>query len=118
LVSQINQQIGNGYDKGIIYNDNSVIENNITLYRILRERFEAENADKINNLYNSMIETDFRTYYSLLQKVNNKEGLYYYATNGEEVFTNCDRTERDYFTGFKAYYLFDKQGVEVFPTNK
>lgn len=108
--NQLNEKMGLDYN-------NSIIENNITIYQILKERFEILNADKVKSLYNSMIENDLKDYYSLLQKINNKEGLYYYASNGENTYTNCEGKDRSYFTGFKSYYLHDKQGEEVFPTN-
>lgn len=108
----INEQMGQDY------NGDVSIENKMGAYKLLKERFESECADEINEFYNSMVENDLKSYYSLLQKVNNKEGLYYYATNGENTYTNCQQTDRNYFTGFKAYYLSDERGTEVFPTSK
>lgn len=64
----------------------------------------------------SLIEEHLRNYYILLQSLENAEGMDYYATNGEDVYTNTSRSDRDYFFGHKAYYLFDKDGLKFSPS--
>lgn len=98
--------------------NNNAAKSKIDEYQLLKERFEGENSDKINEMYNSMIDRELQDYFSLLQRVKNKEGLQYYATNGENTYTNCNQTERGYFVGFKAYYLFDKEGISFSPQLK
>ncbi|MCX7923335.1 MAG: HAMP domain-containing histidine kinase [Clostridia bacterium] len=96
----------------------SQMGSNSSMYPTMKERFLKENQEIIDSIYNSLVERELQVFYSLLQRVNNKEGLYYYATNGENTYTNCNQTERRYFTGFKAYYLFDKDGTQVSPSMK
>ena len=110
MFGELYNQMNQGYSE---YNPNRM-----DVYNLLKEKFEVENAEKINQTYNSMIDNQLRSYYSLLQKVKSKEGLYFYATDGENTYTNAEQTDRGYFAGFKAYYLFDKDGIIVRPTSK
>ncbi|AOT69467.1 HAMP domain-containing sensor histidine kinase [Geosporobacter ferrireducens] len=90
------------------YNPNASEEENYV-------RFKELYADKISQRRAQMINHELQTYHQLLQRLEEVEGILYYASDGVNVFTNSPQTEKESFKAFSSYMLFDKQETVVYP---
>ncbi|MTV47939.1 hypothetical protein GJ688_02945 [Heliobacillus mobilis] len=96
----------------------STVESKLQKSQVIKNKFEQEMAGKLADLRQEMVDSEFREYRSLLQRVSNQPGFYYYATNGVVTYSNTEQRDRNYFTGFQAYYVVDKSVSKIYPTNK
>ncbi|SKC42886.1 HAMP domain-containing sensor histidine kinase [Maledivibacter halophilus] len=79
------------------------------------ETFERYNADEIFQSKNKLIEEDLKIFDSYLSKLQNLNGILYYASDGENEFTNSPSKSKKYFKNYPAYLIFDKSEEIVFP---
>ncbi|MBS4534764.1 HAMP domain-containing histidine kinase [Clostridium sp. D2Q-14] len=77
--------------------------------------FEEENKKQIEKMKNEQINDDLRQYNNHLNRLDKYEGILYYATNGEDIFTNISNKNIDYFKSQPSYLIYDKLDVEVYP---
>lgn len=80
------------------------------------DKFKEVYKDKISQVKVKMIKNDLREYNSLLQRLKEYKGLLYYATDGENKFTNSPEVEKAYFKTYPAYMLFENYEKEFYPT--
>lgn len=78
-------------------------------------RFQEQYADKIADARDKMIKEDLRNYNRLLQNLESFEGIYFYATDGTNVFTNTNMDKREQFEAYPAYLIFEGITPEVYP---
>lgn len=78
-------------------------------------RFQEQYADKIADARDKMIKEDLRNYNRLLQNLESFEGIYFYATDGTNVFTNTNMDKREQFEAYPAYLIFEGITPEVSP---
>ncbi|MHB8072976.1 HAMP domain-containing sensor histidine kinase [Desulfosporosinus fructosivorans] len=90
------------------YNPNLTTEEN---HKIFKEVY----ADKLLQLRNELIQEELKDYNSTLKKLANYQGLFYYASNGKEEFTNSPNKAKDYFKSHPSYIIFEGSEQEVFP---
>ena len=79
------------------------------------EVFKEVYAEKIIQKRAELIQEDLRAYRNTLRRIEQYQGLIYYAKDGETEFTNSPDKSKDYFKGFPACLLFDDREQEVFP---
>ncbi|MZP31339.1 hypothetical protein GTO91_16690 [Heliobacterium undosum] len=96
----------------------ATVESKLLKSPLIKNTFEKEMAGELADLRQEMIDSEFREYRSLLQRVRNQVGLYYYANNGVVTYSNTDQRDRSYFAGFQAYYVVDKSVSKIYPINK
>lgn len=80
------------------------------------ENFKTEYADKITQAKDRLIKNDLREYKLLLQRLQEHEGLLYYASDGVNVVTNSTKTEKGYFKTYPAYLIYEGYDKEYYPT--
>ena len=79
------------------------------------EIFKEVYAEKISQKRAELIQRDLWEYRNTLRRIEQYQGLIYYAKNGDSEFTNSPANTKDYFKIFPAYMLFDDREQEVFP---
>jgi len=80
------------------------------------KEFEKLYADRIALIKDKLIKEDLKQYNSALQKLEEYKGIFYYASDGEHVFTNSPNPGKDYFKSYPSYLIFDKAESTVYPT--
>ncbi|WP_431026978.1 histidine kinase dimerization/phospho-acceptor domain-containing protein [Lysinibacillus sp. LZ02] len=105
---EIEEELFYDYRYSYRYNPNlSEVENN----RIYQEQY----ADDINYKKDAKIREQVRDFYRLLDTLESQEGIVYYATDGEHVFSNSERTKREQFESFSAYMLYEDYQQKIYP---
>lgn len=103
------QNISFTYDHSMSYQENF-------------QRFKEQNPERISQLREKLLREDLKEYNRLLKVLGEYKGMLYYATDGENVYTNSTTETRDYFATFPSYFLIDEQDNIVYPqevgTNK
>ncbi|MDF2547667.1 MAG: histidine kinase [Anaerosolibacter sp.] len=79
------------------------------------EKFKEIYADKITQARDRMIKNDLREYHLLLQRVEEYKDLLYYISDGETVFTNSTKTEKEHFITYPSYMVFEEYTQEIYP---
>ena len=79
------------------------------------EKFKEVYGDRISELRDKLIRENLKDYYLLIQRLSDYEGLIYYASDGVNVFTNSNKSEKEYFKSFPAYIILNEYEKEVFP---
>ncbi|MGD6968733.1 sensor histidine kinase [Rossellomorea vietnamensis] len=79
------------------------------------ETFKQEYADKISQVKNEMIKQDLKEFHALLQNLEDYEAPLFYASDGENVFSNTTMTEKEQFERFPSYMLFEDYKREFYP---
>lgn len=90
------------------YNPNLSNDEN---YEIFKEAY----ADKILQEKNKIIDKNLKDWNSYLRTLDNTDGILYYASDGENVFTNSPNKSKQYFKSSPVYLLFDKSEEVVYP---
>lgn len=91
-----------GYNPGLTHEEN---------YQKFEEVYAAEIAQNRDKL----IARDLEEYNSTLRRLGSYQGIYYYGSDGENVFTNSPNSGKDFFKNYPAYLIFDKQEETVYP---
>lgn len=79
------------------------------------EKFKEIYADKITQARDRMIKNDLREYHLLIQRVEEYKDLLYYISDGETVFTNSTKTEKEHFITYPSYMVFEEYTQEIYP---
>ncbi|UOQ83456.1 HAMP domain-containing sensor histidine kinase [Gracilibacillus salinarum] len=79
------------------------------------EQFEQEYAEEIAEAKDEMIQEDLREYHWILQQIEQTGPPLFYATDGENVFTNTTITEKREFEKHPAFMIFEGYDQSVFP---
>lgn len=90
------------------YNPNLTTAENYVVFRQVY-------AEKILELKNQIIQEDLRQYRATLRQLNEYKGIFYYAQNGDFIFTNRPNQSKDYYKSYPSYMLFDSSEQNVFP---
>lgn len=95
------------------YNPNlSRVEN----YQRFTERYADQIAQLTAQRKENFIKEDLRRYHSALQKLAKYPGVFYYASNGEDVFTNSPEADKTFFKNYPAYLVWDKTESTGYPS--
>ena len=78
-------------------------------------RFKEIYADRITQARERLIKDDLREYRLLLQGLEEYKGILYYASGGENEFTNSPRIEKEYFKGHPSYLMVEEYEQEIYP---
>ena len=79
------------------------------------EKFKEEYAARIIQAREMLIKDDLKEYNLMLQKVEQYEGIFYYASDGTQVYTNSVSTDKQRFKNHPSYLIFEDYEQEVFP---
>lgn len=96
------QQNSKNYNPNLSYDEN---------FEVFKEAY----ADKILQEKNKIIDKNFKNWNSYLRALDNIDGIIYYASDGENVFTNSPNKSKQYFKSSPVYLLFDKSEEAVYP---
>lgn len=79
------------------------------------EKFKTEYADKITQARDELIRSDLREFHSLLQRVEEVENPFYYASDGANVYKNSSNTTKENFKSFPAYLITEDYKKDISP---
>lgn len=79
------------------------------------KKYEEVYADKIADLKEKLIAVDLQQYNNALRSLEEYQGVLYFASDGEKVFTNTPDTTKEFFKRYPAYYIFDKTEEAFYP---
>ncbi len=84
-----------------------VPQNTKAVRQMLKEKIVAEHALDIEAKKQEKIVEELQEYFSLVESLNQSEGIYYYATDGQMTVSNVSDANKAFFSGQPAYLLFD-----------
>lgn len=90
------------------YDDNLSEEENNRL-------FQQKYADDINLKKEEIKKERVKEFYRLRSTLEANEGIVFYASDGEHVFSNSELNKKEQFETFKAYMLFEDYQEELYP---
>ncbi len=92
------------------YNPNLSREEN---YQIFQEVY----ADKIVQRRAELIQEDLQRYKAAIRRIEQYQGLVYYAKDNENEYANSPGKAKEYFESFPAFLIFDggKQRLQAYP---
>lgn len=96
------------YDSSYKYPEN---KSEAEITRMMQEKY----AEDIKRQKEADIREQFREYHRLLKTLEAKEGIIYYASNGEQVFSNSERNKKEQFEKFSAYMLVEGFEQSIHP---
>jgi signal transduction histidine kinase len=79
------------------------------------QRFAELYAGRIAQIKTKLIQDDLREYQAALQKLGEYPGVYYYASNGTQEFTNSPSLDKAFFKTYPAYLIYDQTEAIGFP---
>jgi signal transduction histidine kinase len=93
-------------------------------YRYNPDLSEAENkrifgenyANDIKSKKEEKLKRQVREFHRLLSTLEAKEGIVYYASDGEHVFSNSDLNKKEQFQSYKTYMLFENYQQKIYPS--
>ncbi len=104
----IEENLYNDFRYSYRYNDNlSEAENT----RIYQEKY----ADDINRKKDESMREQLREFYQLLSTLESNKGIIYYASNGEQVFSNSGLNKKEQFEDYNTYMLFEDYQQKIVP---
>lgn len=77
--------------------------------------FQEQYADEIKHLKDKRMNEQVREFYALIGKLKEKKGIFYYASNGKQVFSNNEFHKKEQFETYNAYMLFENYQQKLFP---
>lgn len=69
-----------------------------------------------NDIKQNMIDSDLGHFYSIVNNLSKEKEPLYYATNGEEVFTNTTQTTVEQFKQYPVYSISEDYDWEIYPS--
>ncbi|WP_201262086.1 HAMP domain-containing sensor histidine kinase [Lysinibacillus parviboronicapiens] len=107
-IRQIEEDLYNDFRYSYRYNPNlSEVENK----RMYQEKY----ADDINSKKDESMKEQVREFYRLLSTLEAYEGIMFYASDGEHVFSNSELNKKEQFESFGAYMLFEDYQQKLYP---
>ncbi|MFJ7934025.1 histidine kinase dimerization/phospho-acceptor domain-containing protein [Sporosarcina sp. NPDC096371] len=79
--------------------------------RIFKEKY----AEDINRKKEERMREQVREFYQLLGTLEAYEGTMYYASDGEQVFSNSELNKKEQFESYDAYMLFEDYQQKFYP---
>ena len=79
--------------------------------RIFKEIY----ADDIKRKKEERIQMQVKEFYQLVDTLKTYEGIVYYASDGEHVFSNSELNKKEQFESYDAYALFGDYQQKVYP---
>lgn len=77
--------------------------------------YQEKYADDINLKKEQIKKEQVREFYRLLSTLEANEGIAFYASDGEHVFSNSELNKKEQFESFKAYILFEDYQEKLYP---
>ncbi|HQB62999.1 MAG TPA: HAMP domain-containing sensor histidine kinase [Sedimentibacter sp.] len=99
-----------------LYN-NYIAENNYEDNSETKELFFIDKHQEIQEIKESIINSDLANYEKIISELNLPQGYIYYATDGENETTNTDNPDKDFYSLRNAYIFLDENGIELRPEN-
>jgi signal transduction histidine kinase len=81
-------------------------------------QFKVEYADKIAEVKDQLIKNDLREFHLLLQSIKEVKNPLYYASDGETVYTNSTKMDKEQLKTYPSYLMFDGYKTEIFYPKK
>lgn len=79
------------------------------------EKFKEVYADKLSKARDELIRNELKEYHAILQNLTMVEGPIYYASDGENVYSNTEINEKQRFKSYPSYLIFENYKREVYP---
>lgn len=79
--------------------------------RVFKEKY----ADEIQRKKEKRIQMQVQDFYQLAEVMKAHEGIVYYASDGEHVFSNSELNKKEQFESYDAYMLFGDYQQKVHP---
>ena len=79
--------------------------------RIMQETY----ADEIKRKKEESIKAQLREYHRLLNVLQENKGIIYYASNGEQEFSNSERNKKEQFESYSTYMQFENYQQTIYP---
>jgi signal transduction histidine kinase len=79
------------------------------------EKFKMEYADKIAEVKDRLIKNDLREFHLLLQSIEEVKNPLYFASDGENEYTNSTKMDKAQLKAYPSYLMFDGYQTEVYP---
>ncbi|WP_313891540.1 HAMP domain-containing sensor histidine kinase [Psychrobacillus sp.] len=80
-----------------------------------RRIFKETHADEIQREKDKSMNAQVRDFYRLRSTLEAKEGIVYYASNGEQEFSNSIVNKKEQFESYGAYMLFEDYQQKLYP---
>src|SRR5699024_6825521 len=79
------------------------------------KKFEREYADEIDKIKQRLINRDLRHYNFLLQKIKEVKEPLYYASDGDNIYTNGTMKNEEQFKNYPSYMILERNDIEIYP---
>lgn len=79
------------------------------------QKFKEEYAEQITQEKEKMIKDDLKEYHFLMQNLEEYDEPLFYASDGTNVFTNTTMTDKEQFSKYPAYFIYDDYKNEIHP---
>lgn len=79
------------------------------------KKFEEVYADRISLIKDNLIAEELKSYNVALRKLAEYKGVYYYAGDGVNVFTNSPEAGKDFFKTYPNHFVIDKTEKGIYP---
>nr|WP_263323574.1 HAMP domain-containing sensor histidine kinase [Neobacillus sp. Marseille-Q6967] len=79
------------------------------------KKFKEVYADKLSAARNKLIRNELKEFHVILQNLAKVEGPLYYASDGENVYSNTSMKENQQFKSYPSYMIFEEYKREVYP---
>ncbi|MCX7922101.1 MAG: HAMP domain-containing histidine kinase [Clostridia bacterium] len=79
------------------------------------EKFKEEYTQKLTQARDRRIREDLREYNLLLKRMEEYKGLFYYATDGANIYANSANRAREQFKAYPSYMIFENYDRDIFP---
>lgn len=77
--------------------------------------FKEVYADKIKRKKEERMRMQVKEFYQLVDTLKTYEGIVYYASDGEHVFSNSDLNKKEQFESYDAYMLYGDYQQKIYP---
>ncbi|MFJ7950241.1 histidine kinase dimerization/phospho-acceptor domain-containing protein [Lysinibacillus sp. NPDC096418] len=125
LISSLAQLIGNYKSEEHILSGKTLTEDDIFRYsynynpNLSREEnkriYQEQYADEINSEKDEIMREQVREFHRLRSTLEAYEGIVFYASDGEHVFSNSELNTKEQFESFGAYMLFEDFQQTLYP---
>ncbi|MGE6514512.1 histidine kinase dimerization/phospho-acceptor domain-containing protein [Lysinibacillus sphaericus] len=125
LISSLAQLIGNYKSEEHILSGKTLTEDDIFRYsynynpNLSREEnkriYQEQYADDINSEKDEIMREQVREFHRLRSTLEAYEGIVFYASDGEHVFSNSELNTKEQFESFGAYMLFEDFQQTLYP---
>ena len=112
------QDSGNTYrqsrETATEYAEGEITERNERALRaMLEEKILTDHAEELEQKKQEEIAQSVQNYFTLVESLNQSEGTYYYATDGQTVVGNVSGVTKEFFQEQPAYFLYDHGKYEM-----